>query len=323
MQKGQLLAVEDYFGKELLDDFYPAKLRAHQYEGHLYGLPKYVSTIVMAYNKDILDKAGVEYPDGTWDWYKYLEAYRATTKPDEKQWGTYVSEWYWEHYVWMNGGEVMTPDLFGTKCLLDEPKAIEALKYLYDMIYGSKPVSPQSGSVPEHDVHNVFSIGKIAFVETHSWTVTNYLRECNFQWDFVDLPVSPSGGKATICFADGYAIAAKTKQPEAAIKLLGFLVSPWAEKAMCISIVGLQPTRRSVAPVWDTQSVGAQAGKNVAAFSKIMEYARLDPAYQDDAQIQELTNPIWDQIWVTNEIGLEEGINEIVKRVDDYFASKA
>jgi len=325
MQKGQFLVLDEYFDSEYLADFYPAKLDAHYYEGHLYGLPKYVSTVCMAYNKDILDEAGVDYPDSTWDWDDYLAAYEATTKRDSSgaitQWGTYTSHWYMEHYVWMNGGEWMNAKLFGTKCLLNEPKAMEALRFLYDTIWGPDPVSPKSGEVPEYDIHNVFSTGKIAFVETHSWTVTNYIRENDFQWNFVDLPTARDGTRAGLTFADGYAVAATTKHPEAAIRLLEFMASPWAEKAMCISIVGLQPTRRSVAHVWDTQSIGAQAGYDVAAFSRIMEYARLDPAFQDNEKIGEIFDPIWDQIWVTGEMSLEEGVNLIVERIDKYFAT--
>ena len=66
LQKGQLLQLDDYFDSEYLEDFYPALVKAHLLDGQLFGIPKYVSTVVMAYNKDILDGAGVEYPDGTW-----------------------------------------------------------------------------------------------------------------------------------------------------------------------------------------------------------------------------------------------------------------
>jgi len=320
MQKGQFLVLDDYIEQELLDDFYPAKLDAHYFEGHLYGLPKYVSTIAMAYNKDLLDAAGVEYPDGTWDWNDYLNAYQATTDVTNGQWGTYVTEEYMEHYVWMNGGEWMNADLFGTQSLLNEDKAVEALTYLYDMIYGPNPVAPQPGSIAEQGIHSVFTTGKVAFVESHSWVVTNYIRECDFDWDFTDLPVAPDGGKAGLTFADGYGVAAQTKDPAAAVTLLKFMVSPWAEKAMALSIVGLQPTRRSIADQWDCCSLGAQAGKDVGAFSRIMDYARLDPAFQDNERIVEIMGPIWDQIWITNDIGLEEGLDLIVQRIDEYFA---
>ena len=326
MQKDQLLQLDDYFDSEDLEDFYPAKLDAHLLDGKLYGMPKYVSTAAVAYNKDLLDEAGVDYPDGTWTWVDYLAAYEAATVPDDDgnivSWGNYMNYRILEHYVWMNGGEWMNAPLFGTKCLLDSAEALEALQFNYDQIFGSNPVSPIAGTIPEVGWHNIFSTGKVAFAESHSWTVTNYIRENDFNWDFTDLPLSPTGGKAGITFADGYGVAKLTKEPDAAVELVRFLTGPKAQRAMALGIVGLQPTRRSVAgEAWDVESMGAQAGFDVAAFSRIMDDARLDPAFQENEKVNsEIFSPIWEQIWVTNELGLEEGVNLIVQRIDELFA---
>ena len=324
MEQGQLMVLDEYFDKEYLADFYPGNVVGQVYEGHLYGVPKYVSTLAMAYNKNILDEAGVKYPDATWDWDDYLTAYRATTKRDASgeitQWGTYVAHEFIPHYVWMNGGEWMNADLFGTKCLLDEPKAMEALKFNHDLVYGPEPVSPKPGTMGDFGWWNVFSTGKIAFMESHSWCVTNYMRENDFQWEFVDLPVARDGKKAGLTFMNGYSIYAGTKYPKESVKLVTFLASPWAEKAGALSIVGLQPARRSVVEQWDKNSLGAQAGHDVAAFTRIMDYARLVPMFKDDKKIaDEIFNPVWEQIWVTGETSLEEGVKLIVERIDKYF----
>jgi multiple sugar transport system substrate-binding protein len=326
MEQGQLMVLDDYFDKEYLKDFYPGNVVGQVYEGHLYGVPKYVSTVAMAYNKKILDEAGVAYPDDNWRWDDYLKAFKACTKRDASgnitQWGTYVVPDYLQHYVWMNGGEWMNADLFGTKCLLDGDKAIEALKFNYDHVYGPDPVAPQPGSIPNFDWSNVFSTGKIAFVDSHSWTVTNYMRENDFPWDFVMLASAPDGNRAGLTFMNGYSIYAHTKHPQESVKLVTFLASPWAEKAGALSIVGLQPARRSVVDQWDKNSLGAQAGKNVAAFTKIMDYARLVPIFKDDKEIlDQIFNPVWEKIWVTGETPLEEGVKTIVDRINQHFAS--
>ncbi|MCY4081560.1 MAG: extracellular solute-binding protein [Caldilineaceae bacterium] len=326
LQKGQLLQLDDYFESEYLEDFYPALVNAHLLDGQLFGMPKYVSTVVMAYNKDLLDEAGVNHPDGSWNWDDYLSAYEATTKRDDSgnivQWGNYVAQEFIQHYVWMNGGEWMNTEIFGTKCLLDSEEAVEALKFNHDQIYGDNPVAPIAGSIPEMGWWNVFSTGRVAFMESHSWTVTNYIRENDFAWDFIDLPVARDGTKAGLTFCNGYVIAKKTKEPDASVQLVRFLTSPEAEEVMALSIVGLQPARRSVAgDAWDVRSMGAEAGYDVAAFSRIMEHTRLNPAFQENDKVySEAFGPIWEQIWVTGDIGLEEGVNLIVERIDEIFA---
>jgi multiple sugar transport system substrate-binding protein len=326
MQKGQLLQLDDYFDSDYLEDFYPAIVNAHLMDGQLFGLPKYVSTVVMAYNKDLLDEAGIEHPSGDWTWDDYLAAYEATTRRDADgktvQWGNYVAQGYLQHYVWMNGGEWMNAEVFGTKCLLDSERSLEGLKFNHDQIYGDNPVAPAAGSIPEVGWWNVFSTGKVAFMESHSWTVTNYIRENEFEWDFTDLPVVRDGGRAGLTFANGYVIAKKTKEPDASVQLATFLTSPEAQEVMALSIVGLQPSRRSVAgTAWDNESMGAVEGYDVAAFSRIMDHARLNPAFQENEKVNsEVFTPIWEQIWVTGDIGLEEGVNLIVERIDELFA---
>ena len=321
MEEGQLLPLEEYFDEAYMADFYPANIVGQVYEGHMYGVPKYVSTVAMAYNKDLLDEAGVAYPDGTWDWDDYLEAFKATTKPDGSQWGTYVVPEYINHWVWENEGEWMNADLFGTKCLLNEEKALEALKFNHDLVWGPDPVSPKPGTVGEFGWWDIFSSGKVAFVESHSWTVTNYMRQNDFKWDFIDLPIGRTGKKAGLTFVNSYSIYAGTKYPDASVKLVEFLTGQWAMKQMCLGILGLQPVRKSVVPTWDVDSMGARAGYDVAAFSRIMDYARLIPIFKDDKQVlQEVFNPVWEQIWVTGEMGLEEGIQLIVDRIDQHFA---
>jgi ABC-type glycerol-3-phosphate transport system substrate-binding protein len=233
-----------------------------------------------------------------------------------------VAQGYLQHYVWMNGGEWMNGEIFGTQCLLDSEMALEGLKFNHDQIYGDNPVAPAAGSIPEVGWWNVFSTGKVAFMESHSWTVTNYIRENEFEWDFTDLPVVRDGGRAGLTFANGYVIAKKTKEPDASVQLATFLTSPEAQEVMALSIVGLQPSRRSVAgTAWDNESMGAVEGYDVAAFSRIMDHARLNPAFQENEKVNsEVFTPIWEQIWVTGDIGLEEGVNLIVERIDELFA---
>jgi multiple sugar transport system substrate-binding protein len=322
MEEGQLLALDDYFDQEYMADYYPGNIVGQTYEGKLYGIPKYVSTVAMAYNKDILDAAGVAYPDNTWTWDDYLEAFRATTDLDAGQYGTYVVQDYLHHWVWENGGEWMDADLFGTKCLLNEEKALAALKFNHDLVYGDEPVAPIPGSFPDLGWSDVFSSGKIAFIESHSWTVTNYMRQNAFNWDFVDLPLGPEGGKAGTTFVNGYSSYAGTRNPDAAVELIRFLTAPEQARTMCLSLLGLQPARRSVAPAWDTESEGAKAGYDVAAFTRIMDHARLIPIFKDDKQIlTEIFNPIWEQIWITGEMPIEEGVQTIVERIDQHFGA--
>jgi hypothetical protein len=74
--------------------------------------------------------------------------------------------------------------------------------------------------------------------------------------------------------------------------------------------------------VWNTESEGARAGHDVAAFARTMDTARLVTIFKDDERIlTEIFNPIWQQIWITNEITLEEGVQTIVDRINEHLAA--
>jgi multiple sugar transport system substrate-binding protein len=204
--------------------------------------------------------------------------------------------------------------------LLNEEKAVEAIQFNHDLVYGADPVAPLPGTMGSYGWSDVFSSGKIAFMESHSWTVTNYARQNNFAWDFIDLPVARDGGKAGLTFVNGYSIFAGTPHPEESVKLVQYLTSTEAVTKMCNGLLGLQPARRSMAEVWNTESEGARAGFDVSAFTRIMDDARLTPIFQDDQQIlTEIFNPIWQQIWITNEMSVEKGTQLIVERIDEHF----
>src|SRR5690606_9006890 len=68
---GDMLASSDKIGA---GTFYPAALDAFAYEGAQLALPITFSTVMLYYNKDMFDAAGVEYPNSEWVWEDVIEA---------------------------------------------------------------------------------------------------------------------------------------------------------------------------------------------------------------------------------------------------------
>src|SRR5215218_9890745 len=114
-------------------------------EGGQYGLPRDLNTIVLYYNKDMFDAAGIPYPDETWDWAKLREAAAQLTKDDDgdgkpEQWGFYTEttdmENFWLSAVWQNGGDVLSPD--GKTTVLDTDQTAGGIQFLQDLIWKDK-----------------------------------------------------------------------------------------------------------------------------------------------------------------------------------------
>ncbi len=324
MEAGQFLAVENEVSADDMADFYEAQLMALSLDGHLYMLPKYVSTTVLAYNKDLFDAAGLAYPDESWTWTEFLNAAGKLTVRDAdgkaSQWGHHIEPWFLAHWVWANEGEWMNAERLGTRMLIDQPKALEALKFLWDLQYTHKyAVGPGEGE--GISCWESFQAGIIGVMEAHSWQVTDYLKRNSFNWEFTLLPKGPTGKRVGHIFADGYGVYKGTKAPAAAIAFLRFITSPETERVTCTSLLGLQPSRKSVASAWDTLSKGAKAGKNVQAFSAMAKIARIDPYFKNQAKVDEIFWPVWDAIWLTGSKPLEEGVTEVVQAVNEALAS--
>ena len=78
---GVLLPLDDYIaGSELDLANYPEAMTAmYNYDGTQYGLAMDYDTVGLWYNKDLFDKAGVEYPTSEWTWDDLAAAAEAIT----------------------------------------------------------------------------------------------------------------------------------------------------------------------------------------------------------------------------------------------------
>jgi len=161
ISKGIMLAIDPYIESDAEFDFEdiiePAR-ELPQYEGKTYGLVKEYTAWLIFYNKAIFEKYGVKDPkdylaEDRWTWNDgFLEAALNTTKGegDEKTWGLRLSTGggYWGHdamvnVLWSNDADFWKPDPW--RCTLDEPEAVDSLKFIADL-YLKHKVCPLPGA---------------------------------------------------------------------------------------------------------------------------------------------------------------------------------
>jgi len=325
MEDGQMLPLQDYFQADDRDDFLEEQLIAMWMDSNLFALPKYISSMALAYNKDLLDQAGVAYPDDSWTWDTFLEAMdkTATLESSElgKLFGYNVNLSYSHQWIWQAGGEWMNERYEGTKILIDEPDPMQALKFLHNLIYEYQ-YAPTAAEIEGMRWPQAFASGRFAFVEGHSWQLSEWLRSLTFNWDYALLPKGPVARAGAVA-NDQYSAYANTKYPDATLAFMRHITSTENELHMMHSIHGWQPSRKSAYSAWDTESAGAKAGKNVAAFSKILEFSRQQPYFVHDDEVRAIFDPLWEQIWVTGDLSLEEGVTQIATRVNEFLATAA
>jgi len=188
-------------------------------DGPIYALPKDVSAFSVVYNKDLFAAAGITAPteDNPWDWNDYLDAAKKLTNGDV--YGT--SMYSMESAIWSNGADWLDDSL--TKVAFTDPKFTEAFQFVADLRckYHVSPSSSEEASLSSYDR---FMQGKLGMMGVGSWATADLWKNCNFEWDLMDWPVSPNTGDKAIWFGSaGLAVSPTSKNIEAACNLAAFL----------------------------------------------------------------------------------------------------
>jgi multiple sugar transport system substrate-binding protein len=254
--KGALMDLTPYIKKDKinLNNYYPALVKSWNYKGKQYGIPKDWDTIAIFYNKELFDKAKVPYPseDMTWnpkDGGEFLqlcqkltidEAGKNATEKDFNKNKTLQYGWGvtpdsnmqcgWINFVWSNGAPGVIDKPYGTKFILNQPKAVEAMQFWADLFtkYNVAP-SPIGGQATSTSGWEMFKAGKVAMTPQGSWMMSDARATKNLKWDIALLPKGPAG-RYTCMNGLAHNIFAKTKYPQQAWKLCKWMDSEASQK---------------------------------------------------------------------------------------------
>lgn len=199
---------------------HPTTLEAFAIDGKQYGLPTKFSNVVMIYNKDLFDQAGVAYPTKDWTWDEELAAAQQIRALGDEYFGVFRPIQTWEFYktVEQNGGSMMNDSQ--SAYTINSDANVEALGMMIDRINGSNvtPNADQMGGMGDWDL---FKSGRLGMIVTGIWAFPDFTENCDFNWDIV---VEPGiSEKATHFFSDAIVVSEKSEKKEAAVKFASFI----------------------------------------------------------------------------------------------------
>lgn len=139
--------------------------------GELNFFPTQWNNIVMFYNQDMFDAAGVEYPSGDWTWDEFLVAAQALTLEDGSgnvtQFGYFVPGFNFGIQPWFFTNSASILDSDWVEPTVDTPEYRETLQFLSDLInvHGVAPAyEPGVGT-------EKFTAGQVAMFSAGHWPV--------------------------------------------------------------------------------------------------------------------------------------------------------
>jgi multiple sugar transport system substrate-binding protein len=269
--------------------FYPRAYEAFSRDGKQYGLPQSFSNVVLFYNKDLFDAAGVAYPTEDWTWKEELDAAQKLTDAGKGVWGEYSPIQFWEFYktAAQSGCGVFGPD--GKTVTINQPGCVEALTWMTDKV-GKYKIAPTDADMAGVSDGDMFKQGKIAMLRTGIWMFSAF-KDAPFKWDIALEPGNTQ--KAHHFFANAVAISPQSKNQQAAWKWASFFTSsPEAAKIR-------------VAASWELPALNDQALfdawlKQTPPTSRQVVFKALDtlvtpPVTEQQSKMQDLVNKLLDQ----------------------------
>ena len=206
----------------------------------IYALPKGYSPMVMVYNKDLFDRAGLPYPTDDWTWDDFVRIAKILTRDTDgdgqiDQWGTAFDRrvFLWVPWVWSGGGDVLCPD--GTKAsgCLDAPASVAAIRWYTEWVTRDSIV-PRVFNLRRSlgDNQRLFNSGKVALLTVgHFWIpmMRPYVTDGRLRIGFVEIPHRVGASPQTVIYASGFAVPATAPHRKLSIQLAAFLADSQAQ----------------------------------------------------------------------------------------------
>ncbi|MGI6209667.1 MAG: extracellular solute-binding protein [Anaerolineae bacterium] len=262
-EKGQLLDLQPFvdrdFTAERIADFHEFQWNGMvaKDSGIRFAVPFYVNLIMLYYNKEAFDEAGVPYPTADMDHDDYAQMLMATTKVEDGKvvrWGGSITPSSYDRFqvhVQAYGGHVVNPDDW-TECWLGKDEALEALEWMRARLWDdnsiAQPMQLQGIGQATGTQAGPWAARMLATEEGGMGAVAFYATESPFEFALTHIPEGPAR-RSTLGTTDGYAIYKGSKNIEGAWDLLKFLTDDFFQ-GMVTETWGGIPARLSLLPNW-------------------------------------------------------------------------
>lgn len=197
-------------------------------DGKLYAVPLASQTMLIIYNKELFEKAGVT-PPGTWD--ELVTVSKTLKDKGITPFGNGTAT-AWQNETIVGAllssqiGKAFEQDVLAGKADFTDPRFVGALTKLDEI---KTYFAPNFSGVDYAASQQLFATGRAAMFAGGSFEIANFLRQNpKLKLGLFASPVAKAGDPRLVAlyYDGGYAINAASKNKEAALKFLRFLGTP-------------------------------------------------------------------------------------------------
>ena len=301
------------------DDFYELPLDAFRYAGgELTCIPQNISSLVVYYNVDLFEEAGVPLPASDWTLDDFVAAATALTIDED---GDGVNEVHGlvtessiiRHapFIWSAGGTVVDDVDNPTQLTIDTPEARRAIEWFMNLGEQGHDVVPSEAEVLAEDDLSRFMNGRAAMF-LQSRRVVPTLREIDgFRWDVAPLPrdEEPAG----ILHSDAFCMSAAAADKDAAWAFIEYAVGPDGQQVLA-ETGRTVPSLKAVAesPVFLGEDALPPSSE---VYLDTIPYLRRVPSISTWPEIEDIYNAEFQKA-LYGEVDLDEAIRTVEAKVE-------
>jgi multiple sugar transport system substrate-binding protein len=235
-------------GKDGFDmaELYPAVAAFGEVAGSTYYLTKDYSPLVMYYNKEQFEAAGVDLPTDKWTWDDLVAAAQKLTldangkdataadfdPTNIQRWGIWLpNSWgdtAWERgilpIIYQNGGSQVSEDGTTTTGYMNSEANVAALQWYVDL-FKKYHVAPSKSDYASFSGVDLFSTGQVSMMWTGVWPMNSYITgdsALTFDFGANILPAGAKGNANALCWA-GFGLNSSSQNKDAAWAFLKYI----------------------------------------------------------------------------------------------------
>lgn len=209
-----------------LTDFYPQALQAFTINSQLYCIPQNISSLVVYYNQDLFDKAGLAYPQAGWTWEDFVTTAHALTQDtdgdgviDQYGAGIEASVPRLAPFIWQKGGTLVDDEANPTRLTIDSPEAMAAIEWFVGLQTTEKVV-PDATAEAAQGSEDRFLNGTMGMYFNSRKSVPTMRTITSFKWNVAGLPQADQ--PATVLHSDGFCMSSSSTVKDAAWAFIEF-----------------------------------------------------------------------------------------------------
>jgi trehalose/maltose transport system substrate-binding protein len=228
--------------------FFPGPVRAVTFDHRLYAVPWYIDAGLLYYRTDLLKKYNRPVPT---TWPELVKTAQAITARENDLYGFLWQGKQYEglvctalEFIRGNGGEIIRD---GTP-VLDSPQNRAALGFMRDLIVKYHVTPPLVTNAIEEPTRQLFGSGKALFMRNWPYAWNIFEQTGSVVQGKTGVALLPSfPGNRSVSTLGGWQLGVNrfTRHPKEAEKLVRFLTSTAAQKALALTI-GYKPTRKAL-----------------------------------------------------------------------------